>query len=114
MGLTGSTVVQVLTVSLPNASTATVSYCVDDRGLRYLGKDGAVDIPGPTGDHHRGDVVRESIEFQLTRDAAVDGKPSEKARWLVSKGDLQAGAPQCQGLASSPPPSPPPPSTPSA
>lgn len=114
VGLTGPMAVQVLAVELPNPSTANVSYCVDDRGLRYLGRDGAVDVPGPAGDRHRGDVVLESTEFQLTLDAAVDGKPAKEPRWLVSKSAIRADPSQCQGLASTAPPSPPTPSTPTS
>lgn len=113
-GLVGPLTIQILTVEVPKSSTGTVSYCIDHRSLRYLGRDGAVDVPGPAGDHRHGEVALENTAFQLTSAAAADGKKSETPRWLAFKGGYLPKAPQCQKLAASPPPKPPTPSTPTS
>jgi len=113
-GLVGPLTIQILTVDVPKSSTGTVNYCIDHRSLRYLGRDGTVDIPGPAGDHRHGEVALENTAFQLTHAAAADGKTSETPRWLAFKGGYLPKAPQCQQLAASPPPKPPTPSTPTA
>jgi hypothetical protein len=104
VGLIGPVIVQILSVEATTATQAEVSYCVDDRAVRYLGQDGTVDIPGPAGDRRKGDVTLEDTKFTLTTDAAVDGATSATPRWLVSSSGLVAGAKECQGLINSPPP----------
>jgi hypothetical protein len=104
IGLIGPSIVQVLSVQASAAKQAKVKYCVDDRAVRYLGRDGTVDIPGPAGDHRRGDVALEGTDFTLTTDAAVDGTTSPTPRWLASSGVFTAGAKECQALTNSPPP----------
>jgi hypothetical protein len=103
IGEIGPVIVQVLSVNAA-AKQAKVTYCVDDRAVRYLGRDGAVDIPGPAGDHRKGDVTLEGTEFTLTTAASADGSTSPTPRWLVSSGELAAGAKECQALTNSPPP----------
>jgi hypothetical protein len=114
IGLVGPLTIQVLAIDLSNSSTAAVKYCTDDRSVRYLGRDGTVDIAGPAGDHRRGGVGLEDTGFQLTLAAAADGKTSETPRWLAFKNTYLANAPECRNLTSSPPASPPPPRSPSA
>ncbi len=65
--------------------------CVDERALRYLGRDGAIDINGPAGDKLRGGVVWETIDFEHTKAAAADGSTSQTPRWIVSNGGSTAG-----------------------
>jgi len=114
VGLVGPLTIQVLTIELSDSLTAAIKYCTDDRSVRYLGRDGTVDIAGPAGDHRRGDVGLQDTGFQLTRAAAADGKTSETPRWLADKNSYLANAPECQQLAASPPPKPPTPSTPTS
>ncbi|MGW7680779.1 hypothetical protein ACWGID_08595 [Kribbella sp. NPDC054772] len=47
IGQTGPVVVQLLSVDADTAQDAKVTYCLDARSVRYLGRDGAVDVPGP-------------------------------------------------------------------
>ncbi|MFI7068540.1 hypothetical protein ACIBL3_46660 [Kribbella sp. NPDC050124] len=104
-GLIGPQVIHVLSVDAPTAHQATVAYCVDDRALRYLGQDGTIDIPGPSGDRRRSTTIGyEDTQFQLTTAAAIDGKPSPTPRWIASDGGSSDGAKECRGLAASPPP----------
>ena len=103
IGQIGPVVVQVLAVNVAGAKQATVQTCVDERALRYLGRDGQVDITGPAGDRLRGGVAWETISLEYTTAAAEDGSRSDTARWLISNGGSTAGAKQCQALAALPP-----------
>ncbi|MEU0089194.1 hypothetical protein [Kribbella sp. NPDC006257] len=114
VGLVGPLTIQVLTIELSDPSTAVINFCADDRSVRYLGRDGSVDIAGPAGDHRRGDVSLQNSRFQLTRAAAADGKTSETPRWLAYRGGYFANAPECKELAASRPPKPPTPNTPTS
>ncbi|MBB5979985.1 hypothetical protein [Kribbella solani] len=107
IGLAGPAVIEILSVTTTTSTKATVAYCVDDRSVRYMGRDGAVDITGPAGDHLVGDVALETSTFLLTTDAAVDGTTSTSPRWLLKDGTLFAGAKECQRMIDSPPPPPP-------
>lgn len=114
VGMVGPLTIQVLTIELSSPSTAVINYCTDDRSVRYLGRDGAIDIAGPAGDHRRGDVGLEDTGLQLTRAAAADGKTSETPRWLAYRGGYFANAPECRELAASRPPKPPTPNAPTS
>jgi hypothetical protein len=107
IGLIGPVTIQVLTVDAPAASKAEVTYCTDDRSVRYLSRDGKADVPGPAGDHYRGTVAHENTEFEFTTTPAADGKIPTTPRWVAADGGLWAGAKECAVLASSPPASPP-------
>ncbi|MDX2973970.1 hypothetical protein PWY87_24630 [Kribbella solani] len=107
IGQAGPAVIEVLSVTTTTSTKATVAYCVDDRSVRYMGRDGAVDIPGPAGDHMQGDVARETSTFLLTTDAAADGTTSTSPRWLVNDGTFAARVKECQRMIDSPPPPPP-------
>lgn len=106
VGYIGPLIIQVLSVEAM-ATTAKVTYCVDDRALRYLGRDGAVDIPDHNGDRAEGTVSLEDTQFEFTTAAAADGSTSTSPRWLASKGGLSAGAKECKALAASKPQDPP-------
>ena len=105
IGLIGPVPIEVLAVTLTAANRGRVETCVDSRALRFLGRDGAIDITGPAGDRYRAGVSREAVEFDNTAAAAADGTRSATPRWLASNGESTADAPQCKGMAATPPPS---------
>ncbi|MEV5967180.1 hypothetical protein AB0L70_35750 [Kribbella sp. NPDC051952] len=105
IGLIGPVPIDGLSITLTTTNQATVDTCEDRRALRYLGRDGAIDITGPAGDRLRGDVGRESVEFEKTTAPAADGAKATTPRWLASSGGSSAGTPECKALASTSPPS---------
>jgi hypothetical protein len=106
IGQIGPVPVQVLSIKLTSAQQAKVEACVDQRALRYLGRDGAIDINGLDGHKLHGGVTWETTDFEHTTAAAADGSTSQSPRWIVSNGGSTAGTAQCQGLAASPPATP--------
>lgn len=106
IGLIGPVTIHVLSVEDVPDQQVKVNYCVDDRGLRYLGMDGKVDIPGPAGDRLRSTVAFEATQFAFTTDVAVDGKPAKAPRWLAATGESSDGE-KCKAISTSPPPPPP-------
>jgi hypothetical protein len=105
IGLIGPVTIEILSVTVTAGKSAEVDTCADHRGLRYLGRDGAIDIIGPGGDRLRDGVSNDSSSFEKTTAAAVDGTKSTTPRWLVSNGGTTSGTPQCKALAASPEPS---------
>lgn len=103
IGLIGPVVIQVLSVEDVPDQQVKVNYCVDDRGLRYLGRDGKVDIPGPAGDKLRSTVAFEATQFKFTADPAVDGKPAKSPRWLAATGESSDGE-KCKAISALPQP----------
>ncbi len=102
-GLIGPVTIHVLSVEDVPDQQVKVNYCVDDRGLRYLGRDGKVDIPGPAGDKLRSTVAFQATQFKFTADPAVDGKPAKSPRWLAATGESSDGE-RCKAISASPPP----------
>jgi hypothetical protein len=99
IGLIGPVRIQVQSIDASKAKEATVSYCEDDRALRYLGQDGSVDIVGKAGDRYIGAVAHMTTRFVLTLEPAADGSTSATPRWLVAGGTYFANAKECRGLA---------------
>lgn len=104
IGEIGPVVVQILSVTTASSVKATVAYCVDDRSVRYMGRDGAVDVPGPAGDRLRGGVSLQTSDFAFTTEAAADGTTTASPRWLVASGGFSANDKACQAMIDSPPP----------
>lgn len=106
VGLIGPVTIHVLSVEDVPDQQVKVNYCVDDRGLRYLGRDGKVDVPGPAGDKLRSTVAFQATQFKFTADAAVDGKPAKSPRWLAATGESSDGE-RCKAVSAMPQPPPP-------
>ncbi|MFB6721207.1 hypothetical protein ACFCV3_13640 [Kribbella sp. NPDC056345] len=103
IGRIGSVLVEVRSVQLTGATKARVETCTDDRAVRYLGRNGEIDIKGPAGDKLRGGILEGNIRLEYTTEAAEDGSTSKTPRWLIAGGGALADDGTCASLAAKPP-----------